>query len=55
MAAPHYQMPAPTIKCVWGGGREMNFPQVLLENTMEKPLNEKYYDQDWWQRLKNSY
>ena len=38
-----------------GGGRKMNFPRVLLGNTMEKYLNEEHRDQDWRQCLKNSY
>ena len=37
------------------GGRKMKFPRVLLENTMEKYLNEEYRDQDWRQCVKNSY
>ena len=37
-----------------GEGRKMNFPLLLLGNTMEKYLNEEYRHQDWRQCLKNS-
>ena len=36
-------------------GRNINFPPVLLGNSMERYLNEEYSDEDWWLHLKNSY
>ena len=44
-----------TISSLSEGGRKMNFPRVLLGNTIEKYLNEEYCDQDWRRCLKNSY
>ena len=44
-----------TIYSLSQGGRKINFPRVLLGNTMEKYFNEEYRDQDWRQCLKNNY
>ena len=33
----------------------MNFPLMLLGNSMERHLSEEYCDQDWRLRLENSY
>ena len=44
-----------TISSLCEGGRKMNFPGVLLGNSMEFYLNEECCNQDWRQCLKNSY